>query len=519
MSKDPFKPIQAKTNNPVKQGYVRRAPIENIMWQPRTPDQLGEALATIVNELHPKSLNWFWRELTSFEQKGDVLKEDVRGGAVDLHFSMFPGGNAAFTPYFDARDAEDWEESGVFPAHLRDFRNNLIKRPDLPMTAKTDGTGTLRRLDRLPQTTAELTAIAYQYGASVPQQLVGSLWNRAQTLFGEALLQPEWVWEPAPIGNFHEAEQKNIGHPIIGDGKMVEDPISELGTTTANPKNFIKQGKTTETGKVMSENKRKLAEEKFNKVFEYLTSTLNEEDYMPYGDDEEEGLDAFGSGSGDTEVSEEDLDALLDASNMKKTQQFLGTDSTISVIQASGRAMGKVLMLMGDKALQQIDPLKLAVAKEFVQLGSTLDLFEKEDVAEMMSNLDLVLELDSFRNFFDAGFLHPMYLVWRNKGKEAVENVLRKSGVQDDVIKKISGRIDRAEVFAADGVPEEGLFKALGGEKLSGQKEMRARDLAKRSWKAIQETTIDDLLDSALGRWEGLSRKKKEDLFMKSFSE
>jgi hypothetical protein len=518
MPKDPFKPIQAKTSNPAKQGFVRRAPIENIMWAPKNPKQLAEALATIVSELPPKALSWFWRELTTPEVKGGTIKEQVVG-AVDQHFTMFPGGSAAFSPYYDMND-EDWEEDGVFPPHMRDFRNLMIKRPDLPMTAKTDGTGTIRRLDRLPQTTAELTMIAYDYGASVPQQLVASLWNRAQTLLGDALMQPEWVWQPEPIGNFHEAEQKNSGHPLIGDGSIAEEPVSELGSTTANAGNFAAKGKITATGKVMAENRKQRVQRLFNRVFEEIAaSKVFEEDYMPYGDEEDEDIDVFGS-EGHGSVSEEDIDALIDASDMRRTQALLGTESTVQVVQTIGRILGKVAMLLGDAALQQVDELKKYAAKAYILQGVSEGLFSKSDAKEMLENLALVEELDSFRVFLNLGFLHPAYLRWRSDGKAAVRGVLEEAGVPEETIKKIEGRIDRAEVFAAEGVPDEALFKALGGEKISdSRKKLKLKELSKRAWRAIQETTSDNLKDASIERWEGLPKKKKSELFVRAFQE
>lgn len=508
MPKDPFKPIQAERSNPAKQGFVRRAPIENIMWAPKNPKQLAEALATIVSELPPKALSWFWRELTTPEVKGSAIKEQVVG-AVDQHFSMFPGGSAAFSPYYDMND-EDWEEDGVFPPHMRDFRNLMIKRPDLPMTAKTDGTGTLRRLDRLPQTTAELTMIAYDYGASVPQQLVAALWNRAQTLLGDALLQPEWVWQPEPIGNFHEAEQKNSGHPLVGDGSIAEEPVSELGSTTANADNFAAKGKITDTGKVMKENRKQRVQRLFNRVFEEMAaSKVFEEDYMPYGDEEDVDLDVdyFGEREPEDSTSSKDYDEEI-------LNILLGTSAPAKALQTTGRILGRTSSLVDELFQKELKTLKEEAIEEFFLLLHDKKIRSKdknfaalaEKVLQDEKHLNHILRI-----WIDFLLISPSYLAIRKLSIDAAMDVLKKKGASETTLAGIKRKVEQGEIFSAYGNTEGALQKMF-------EKDPNIKDpfmAAKEVWRKMSNVPTKGVLQNALEKYRKRSDKNKIEIFNK----
>lgn len=544
MSKnDTTKPIRASNTTKRRHGFIRRAPVENLFWEPTTPEQLGEALATIIASIPSKSVSWFWQEMTRSPKKGGVISEGegIRE-SVDMHVSMYPGGSAPFTPQQDEWWRDDYiEDAERVPAHMRDFRNAMIRRPDLPLALPTDyrspdGTSSISN------TTSELTAIAYEYGANVPKSMIGSVWNRAQTLMGQALVQPEWIYDPEGLTGMHEGLL--LGDPVTGEER--EWPVS-VRSEVANLNNFISVSRLPDQGGVVSESDNKVKTVKNNKRNAARRKAILEnrlkriwldlkEDYkvdnpfldppgadlMPFADKDEEDvdLDYFGDTDGDFDASEEEVDKL---SGMKQVQQFLGTDSTIKVIQLVGRIMGKTLMLMGDKAKDDLDPLIQYAAEQFLDTIEGSGAFSKKDVKTLRENPDLVSEMDSFKYFLDEAFLNPAYLRWRRDTIKAVESSLAKAGIDEKTTKKIAGRIQRAEVFSAEsgyremGGSQEGLFRALGGPGASGQQKAKLHNLSRRIWDIIQQTQVEDLFSASKARWEGIDAKNRIKLLQKSF--
>lgn len=532
-------PIKPKSMPQQRRGYIKRAPIENIMWKPKNSRQLGEALATVVTTLPPSTVSWFWRELT---QDGNPKSGGRIQETVDMHFSMYPGGADPFTPEQDEWWRTDYERDlEELPAHQRDFRNAMIRRPDLPLALPTDYRGP-ENMNRVPSTTAELTAIAYDYGASVPQQMVGTVWNRAQTLMGTALIQPEWVYSPEAISGVHATEGK--GDPVVGGEHAF--PESELGAST-NIDNFISKSRLPDQGEVVLETasnneteermnqaqKREAARAKarFNRLYEALETSLEygEEVDSPEMDDADR-IDYFADEGGDEDdlkVGEEELDDVIDGAKtgMQAAQEYLGTESTVKVIQAVGRSMGKVLMLLGDEANKQLGPLRDYAAKQFIGISEYLEEFDESTIEKVKENPELLDGSSSFRHFLNVAFLHPAYLRWRRDVKSNMTNLLGEEGVSESTIKKIMGRVDRAEVFSAEspsrmmGGSQEGLFRALGGNKAkTPQEEIRIRSIANRTWEVMLETKADDLLEASVKRWQALSDKNKIEVYIKALS-
>jgi len=203
-----------KPKGTIAQGFCRRAPVENMFWEPETPKELGEGLATIVNDLPWKAQGWFLTNL--WKNDGRRIQETL-DTAIDLHYSIYPAGASALPL--------DHDEEDQVPAHYRDFRSSLVKRPDIAMTAKVSSDQMRRADGLLPSGSNELTAIAYAYGKGVPVKQVGTVWNRALSLMGDALGTPTYLYEPESVGYYPEGQDGNLGHALTGE-RGENDPIT-----------------------------------------------------------------------------------------------------------------------------------------------------------------------------------------------------------------------------------------------------------------------------------------------------
>jgi hypothetical protein len=202
-----------------------------MFWEPETPRELGEGLATIVNDLPWKVQGWFLTNL--WKSEGGRIQETL-DTAVDLHYSMYPAG-AATLPL-------DHDEEDEVPAHYRDFRSSLVKRPDIAMTAKVSSDQMRRADGLLPTGTNELTAIAYAYGKGVPQKQIGTVWNRALSLMGDTLNAPTYLYEPEPVGYYPEGQDGNLGHALTGE-RGENDPITPKAAQRSSK--FLSETKMT----------------------------------------------------------------------------------------------------------------------------------------------------------------------------------------------------------------------------------------------------------------------------------
>lgn len=483
--------------------YIKRAPVDQLDWEPSDPHELGEGLATLIHDIPRTARSWFWGQLTQELMSAGAppktaLVEAIRG--MDLHVSMFPLGTEAYNPDID--DPEFWvdgDEEGDLPPHLRDFRHDMIRRPDLPLSGTNIGVNIGSNSGKLPMGTAELTAMAYSYGADVPDNLVGTVWNRALTLVGDVLTSPSWIYDPAEVGYHPEGVSGNLGHPLndetpyskglgnrdvrLKEHEEGEQPMSEWSKLTRFEDTVGKQVVQLQEGLRLNE---------AEAILEEL-----EDDYLPY-DDEDPSYDE------DEEWmlakaqrrAEKGSQAFRDAYEIKSKTNFL---------QQAGLAAGKMIAFSSARPEVYEAMMDLAV-DEFLELWNDIEM-DDPSADELLKDLGQLTSMPEFRFFVHAFADHVYRKGWKNPLKEKIESVLRAHGFGDKEVNRIHGKINRNELFGAQlkGTPQERIAASISSE----GKEQAARKVAEELedvYIGLSDSMLEEI-DSLEEMWKSWREK------------
>lgn len=198
--KNPIKTSSIPTH---KMGFIKRAPVEDIYWQPTTSEELAEGLATIMSSVPNEAIKYVWDNLTSKSDKKSLQEH------FNFLWSFYPDGNLP----------EDRHNQDTMPAHKRDVRYNIYKRPDIGLLLGADRMLPDWQSDWVPKDSKELTLLAYSYGLDVPISHVATTWDRAQRLVGDALINPDFAYTPDPSGRYPDDTDGNLGHPMLPNNK------------------------------------------------------------------------------------------------------------------------------------------------------------------------------------------------------------------------------------------------------------------------------------------------------------
>ena len=183
--------------------------------------------------------------------------------------------------------------------------------------------------------------------------------------------------------------------------------------------------------------------------------------------------------------------------------------------QALHRLFELMKYLITKVGAAKIENMMGTVVPEFVEIGTEMGLFDKEDAVALMSSPVHVRQLDSFRNYFNALY-RPVYQKLRAEKEKEIREELLSLGIPkaalDSVYYQVAGTSARKDSTIAKKLATS-MSKAKVKETLDTISSNF--DRLKKKMDEIPDT----LLDLTHERVDALGDKKKQQMVVDAFKE
>jgi len=238
---------------------------------------------------------------------------------------------------------------------------------------------------------------------------------------------------------------------------------------------------------------------------EYSRSRYHDDPYATEEEPEDEELEAS-----EAPAPEADDDKILD----QLAKQF-GYKGASGIRQALHRLFELMKYLITSVGAERIETMMGTVVPEFVELGTELGLFDKEDSVALMSSPVHVRKLDSFRNYFN--FLYrPVYQKLRAEKEKEIREELMSLGIPkaalDSVYYQLAGTSARKDSTIA-----KKLASSMPAAKVKMTLDTISSNFGRL--KKQMDEIPDTLLDLTHERVNSLGDKKKKQMIVDAFKE
>jgi len=221
----------------------------------------------------------------------------------------------------------------------------------------------------------------------------------------------------------------------------------------------------------------------------------------------------------DTAVAVEDEEQpsapVSDDEVLEQLAKQFGYKGASGMRQALHRLFELMKYLITKVGAAKIENMMGTVVPEFIDLGSEVGLFDKEDAVELMASPVYVREMDSFRNYFNSLY-RPVYQKLKAEKEKEIRQEIEGLGIP-------KGAIDSVyyQVAGTSARKDSTIAKKLAGS-MSAAEVKKALEAVASNFgrlKRQMDQIPDTLLDLVHERVDSLGDKKKKQMVIDAFKE
>ena len=256
------------------------------------------------------------------------------------------------------------------------------------------------------------------------------------------------------------------------------------------------------------------AESVKRKIRKVLREMLSDEDVEEFEKYRSGGVDYFGS------EDPTSVEQVPDAVSLEDLASEFGYSGAPGIRQEIERITGRMEHFASNIQQDDLNALKQFAVGEYVGVLSNTDLLDPEDIAELQQAPSVVEGLDSFRFFFVSAFILPAYKEASRKAGKSVKSAIADLGLPKELHQTLYNQAS-GNTKGGITVLKRKVDNLVKKGTLSPKEASEALNTARSSLPALKQAgeISDDLVELALDKWSGMSKKKRSEILQKSLDQ
>lgn len=247
-----------------------------------------------------------------------------------------------------------------------------------------------------------------------------------------------------------------------------------------------------------------------------LLEMLSDEDVEEFDKYRTGGVDYFG-GNDSEPVTDP---SCPDAVGLEDLAAEFGYSGAPGIRQEIERITTRMEHFASEICKDDLDALRQFAAGEYVDVMSTADLLDPEDIVELQQAPAAVESLDSFRFFFVSAFILPAYKEASREAGKNVKSEIANLGFPKELHQTIFNQV-AGKSKGGIAVLKRKVDSLVKKGTISADEAKDVISTVRSAMPALKKAAeiSDDLVELSLSKWNGMSKKKRAELLTKSLEQ